>query len=114
MLTEQRYEIILGLLREKNSVTVTELKDILEASESTVRRDITALYKAGKLTRVFGGAVALEQKVNAYEPTVAQKSELNTEEKKEDRSLCSVADKAGGFCVSGCRNYYRIYAGASE
>ena len=27
MLTEQRYEIILGLLREKNSVTVTELKD---------------------------------------------------------------------------------------
>ena len=77
MLTEQRYEIILGLLREKNSVTVTELKDILDASESTVRRDITALYKAGKLTRVFGGAVALEHTVNAYEPTVAQKVELN-------------------------------------
>ena len=83
MLTEQRYEIILGLLREKNSVTVTELKDILDASESTVRRDITALYKAGKLTRVFGGAVALEHTVNAYEPTVAQKSELNIEEKKK-------------------------------
>ena len=76
MLTEQRYEIILGLLREKNSVTVTELKDILDASESTVRRDITALYKAGKLTRVFGGAVALEHTVNAYEPTVAQKLSL--------------------------------------
>ena len=83
MLTEQRYEIILGLLREKNSVTVTELKDILDASESTVRRDITALYKAGKLTRVFGGAVALEHTVNAYEPTVAQKVELNIEEKKK-------------------------------
>ena len=67
MLTEQRYEIILGLLREKKSVTVTELKDILNASESTVRRDITALYKAGKLTRVFGGAVALEHTVNDYE-----------------------------------------------
>ena len=76
MLTEQRYEIILGLLREKNSVTVTELKDILNASESTVRRDITALYKAGKLTRVFGGAVALEDSFNAYEPTVAQKVAL--------------------------------------
>ena len=83
MLTEQRYEIILGLLREKNSVTVTELKDILDASESTVRRDITALYKAGRLTRVFGGAVALEHTVNAYEPTVAQKVELNIEEKKK-------------------------------
>lgn len=87
MLTEQRYEIILGLLREKNSVTVTELKDILNASESTVRRDITALYKAGKLTRVFGGAVALEHTVNAYEPTVAQKVELNIEEKRRSQSM---------------------------
>ena len=83
MLTEQRYEIILGLLREKNSVTVTELKERLDAAESTVRRDITALYKAGRLTRVFGGAVALEHTVNAYEPTVAQKVELNIEEKKK-------------------------------
>ena len=74
MLTEQRYEIILGLLREKNSVTVTELKDILDASESTVRRDITALYKAGEADQGFlGGAVALEHTVNAYEPTVARK-----------------------------------------
>ena len=32
MLTEQRYEIILGLLREKNSVTVTELKECADSS----------------------------------------------------------------------------------
>ena len=48
-----------------------------------MRRDITALDKAGKLTKVFGGAVALNHKVTAYEPTVAQKSELNKEEKKK-------------------------------
>ena len=83
MLTEQRYEIILKLLEEKRSVTATELKEILDTSESTVRRDITALDKAGKLTKVFGGAVALEHKVTAYEPTVAQKSGLNTQEKKK-------------------------------
>lgn len=97
MLTEQRYEIILGLLREKNSVTVTELKDILDASESTVRRDITALYKAGKLTRVFGGAVALEHTVNAYEPTVAQKSELNIEEKKKIAAYAASLIQPGDF-----------------
>ena len=83
MLTEQRHEIILRLLEEKKSITVTELKELLDASESTVRRDITALDKAGKLTKVFGGAVALNHKVTAYEPTVAQKSELNKEEKKK-------------------------------
>ena len=49
MLTEQRFDIILKLLEEKKSVTVTELRELLDASESTVRRDITALDKAGKL-----------------------------------------------------------------
>ena len=43
MLTEQRFDIILKLLEEKKSVTVTELRELLDASESTVRRDITAL-----------------------------------------------------------------------
>lgn len=83
MLTEQRYEIILRILAEKKSVTVTELKELLDTSESTIRRDITALDKMGKLTRVFGGAVSLENVVSAYEPTVEQKSDLNTEEKKK-------------------------------
>ena len=83
MLTEQRYDIILKLLEERKSITVTELRELLDASESTVRRDITALDKVGKLTKVFGGAVALNHKVTAYEPTVAQKSELNKEEKKK-------------------------------
>lgn len=83
MLTEQRYEIILQLLEERKSITVTELREILDASESTIRRDITALDKAGKLTKVFGGAVAQEHEVTTYEPTVAQKSILNIEEKKK-------------------------------
>ena len=54
MLTEQRYEVILKLLEEKNSITVAEVKDLLNTSESTVRRDITALHNAGKLVKVFG------------------------------------------------------------
>ena len=83
MLTEERYEIILRLLDEKKSVTVTELKDFLETSESTVRRDITALDKAGMLTKVFGGAIANEYSVTAHEPTVEQKSQVNLTEKTE-------------------------------
>ena len=82
MLTEQRYEIILRLVNERKSITASELQDILETSESTVRRDITALHKAGKLIKVFGGAVALEQTVTAKEYTVAQKLEVNLNEKE--------------------------------
>ena len=57
MLTEQRYEMILNLLEENKSVTVTQIKELLHISESTARRDITALHQAGKLIKVFGGAV---------------------------------------------------------
>lgn len=81
MLTEQRHEIILNLLKEKNSITVSEAKEILHASESTIRRDINTLHNAGKLTKVFGGAVAIQNDVVAYEPTVAQKMEKNKDEK---------------------------------
>jgi DeoR/GlpR family transcriptional regulator of sugar metabolism len=47
MLTEQRHEIILNLLSEKGSITVTELKDILNTSESTIRRDLNTLDEQG-------------------------------------------------------------------
>ena len=53
MLTQQRHEIILKLLKEKGSITVTEVRDLLDTSESTVRRDITALDKEGKLEKVI-------------------------------------------------------------
>lgn len=81
MLTKQRYEMILKLLKERGSITVTEIKDILDISESTARRDITALDREGKLVKVFGGAVEVEQQVTAFEYTVAQKNDLNKEEK---------------------------------
>ena len=83
MLTEQRYAKILKLLDQQNSVTVAELTRLLDASESTVRRDITALDKAGRLTKVFGGAVSNRQSFAHYEPTVAQKQELYRKEKQQ-------------------------------
>lgn len=81
MLTEQRYEMILGLLEEKQSITVSEIKELLQISESTARRDITALHNAGKLIKVFGGAVAVENHFNPQESTVEQKSNINREQK---------------------------------
>ena len=81
MLTEKRYEVILNLLNEKNSVTVTEIKELLGISESTIRRDLAALDKAGKLIKVFGGAVVADGGFTTAEPSVAQKAEINKDEK---------------------------------
>ena len=83
MLSEQRHRMILDVLEEKRSVTVAELADLLDISESTARRDITVLDRAGRLVKVFGGAIAADNVYLSAEPTVAQKSEINLEEKKQ-------------------------------
>lgn len=82
MLTEQRFEAILELLEEKNSVTVKELTELLDASESTIRRDLTVLNKAGKLVKVFGGAVALDTRYNTTDPEIEERLTLHNEEKR--------------------------------
>ncbi len=83
MLTERRQEEIVRLVYERESITVAELKDILNASESTIRRDITALDKEGRLTKVFGGAIALHTaKIINKELSMVQKQELQTLEKQ--------------------------------
>lgn len=83
MLTEKRQEEIVRLVQERESMTVAELKDILQASESTIRRDIVTLDKEGRLIKVFGGAIAVQsaQIVN-QELSVIQKKELQTVEKQ--------------------------------
>lgn len=98
MLTEQRYELILRLLEDKKSITVAEVRDFLRTSESTVRRDITALDKAGKLTKVFGGAVAKNyQTFTPAEPTVAQKQDVNLEEKRRVAKYAASLIEPGDF-----------------
>lgn len=81
MLTEKRQEEILLLLSRKGSVTVQELKDLFDASESTIRRDLNVLHKKGALVKVFGGAVQAESKISARDEQVSLRSEQSLEEK---------------------------------
>ena len=52
MLTEKRQEEILKLLNAQGSVTVQDLKERFDASDSTIRRDLTVLHKKGALIKV--------------------------------------------------------------
>ena len=59
MFTEERFNIILKELKTKGIVSVTELVEILDASESTVRRDLNALHNEGLLKKIHGGAISI-------------------------------------------------------
>lgn len=62
MLTQERYQYILSVLDDRRAVSVAELTQELNISESTIRRDLNALAKMGKLNKVHGGATYLEQR----------------------------------------------------
>ncbi len=57
MFPNERYDIILNKIKANNSVTVSELIEVLNVSFETVRRDLFYLEKEGKLKRVHGGAI---------------------------------------------------------
>ena len=47
MLSQDRQSLILDIIKEQGSITVTRLTEILETSESTVRRDLSFLANKG-------------------------------------------------------------------
>ena len=83
MLTEKRQEAILKIVDERKAVTVTELSEQLDASESTIRRDLTALDREGRLKKVHGGATALGGYYSTKEDAMPEKYSMNVEEKRE-------------------------------
>ena len=82
MLTEERFSIILNEISSKRTVTLNELCKLLNTSASTVRRDINTLAEMGKLIKLRGGAMALEENFIFSEKNVEEKTALFPEEKK--------------------------------
>lgn len=82
MLQNLRHEKILRQLEISHAVKVTELAREMNISESTIRRDIVELDKAGKLKKVFGGAVPASSSMVSGPTDVAERDLINIEEKE--------------------------------
>ena len=86
MLQQERLQMIMEEIRRESAVTVTDMAEKLNVSESTIRRDIAYLDEIGDVKKVFGGAVSVEpgtqRRIIAGEKGMAEKSVLNVEEKR--------------------------------
>ena len=91
MFTEERFNIILQELKTKGIVSVTELVKLLDASESTVRRDLNALHNEGLLKKIHGGAISIGDNTSKHDYKVNVRKTLNVEEKQ------LIAKKAASF-----------------
>jgi DeoR family fructose operon transcriptional repressor len=81
MLTKQRHEEMVNIIRERGSVTTNEMAKILGISESTARRDINFLADTGKVIKVYGGAMFDPQDVDTQEDSFEQRMDINATEK---------------------------------
>ncbi len=82
MLTEERHSIIIETVNRKKNVELNELCDLLDTSESTVRRDLSILHDKGVLVKVRGGAIAVDDSFTSLEQNVDEKAVLFVREKE--------------------------------
>lgn len=82
MLAEQRIESILSELAQRRAVSVTHLCQVTGASEATIRRDLNALARQGKLNKVHGGAVVMDEEFHSEELDMETKRQLRAGEKE--------------------------------
>ncbi|TMN23209.1 DeoR/GlpR transcriptional regulator [Lentibacillus cibarius] len=79
MLTSERHQRIMDLIKQKQTVTIQDVAVVTGASESTIRRDLTELENRQKLRRIHGGATIHKQ--ISSESSVGEKSAKNNQEK---------------------------------
>lgn len=82
MLSEERHKLILEKLERESVVYLNDLVQYLNTSESTIRRDLSSLDKAGLLKKVHGGATSLKDiNINTSDEIVENRQNLNINEK---------------------------------
>ncbi|GAW92127.1 DeoR/GlpR family DNA-binding transcription regulator [Calderihabitans maritimus] len=80
MYSEERKKIILDYIQNHGRASVQELTEVVQVSESTIRRDLKELKEARLIKRTHGGALSL-QSVN-FEPTLGEKEVTFLKEKR--------------------------------
>lgn len=97
MLAEERLAKITQRVNEHGSVTVQELVEYLETSESTIRRDLNYLDAMGEITKVHGGAVAADTLFKMHDDDISDRRIVNMEEKKLIAGYAANLIKANDF-----------------
>ena len=81
MLAEKRFEEIVRIVNERQSVTVQELMLLLDTSESTIRRDLITLDEQKRIVKVYGGALSINSKYRIKDDNIDIRKEMNVDKK---------------------------------
>jgi DeoR family fructose operon transcriptional repressor len=93
---EERQQSIADLLAQRGRLSVTELATEYDVTTETVRRDLSALERAGIARRVHGGAVPAEA-LTVLEAKVADRDLARAEEKERiAKAALDLLPRSGG------------------
>lgn len=90
MLKEERHFFIINELKNNNIIQVSDIKNKLDVTEMTIRRDLKELEEKGILKRIHGGATSVDL-LSAKEFSHNEKIKKNIKEKKQ------IAQKIAGI-----------------
>ncbi len=82
MIAEERLARIVSLVNDRGAVSVPELMSFLNASESTIRRDLSKLDSMGRLNKVHGGATRIGSEYVVSDQPIAGRQSMRMAEKK--------------------------------
>src|SRR5262245_65713924 len=80
VLVEERRQRVLDLVHQRGFVALEDLKQAIQVSESTLRRDLDYWHKQGMLRRTHGGAMYVGDAATL--PALEERSGSQLEEKK--------------------------------
>ncbi len=101
MLEKQRHQLLLDILDEQQFASVNDLSTQLNASEATIRRDITKLSKQEQLRKIRGGAEVIHgSEKRARRPHLSGTAFLAAKEQRADIKRL-IAKEAVKLCEDG-------------
>lgn len=90
MKKQERFDRTLEMLDSRNFMSISELANIFEVSEMTIRRDLWELDASGKVRLVYGGVTSLNKEgMAASSYTVDAEQVQHTEEKRRIAQMAS-------------------------
>lgn len=111
MLERERHRLIRKLAEDRSVVSVSDLVELLSASEATIRRDIAAMADRGEVRRVRGGVEALRPRHQAHlgaSHFAAEERVAFAEKRAIARAAVAMLDDNDSIVINGGTTTYRM------
>jgi DeoR/GlpR family transcriptional regulator of sugar metabolism len=98
VLAEERQSLIVAMVNQRGSLSITEIQQALKVSRETIRRDLVLLADRHALRKAHGGALAVER----GEPGIELREGTNTDAKRTiGRLAASLVPDGASVMLSG-------------